>query len=199
MASFTFVLGDGRTIPGIGLGTFQIPASDAGAAVAAALKVGYKHVDTADSYRNEEEIGKALKGVDRAGVFVTTKLWPGNPQWGMPAKTYDETIAACKQSCQQLAIDSIDLYLIHAPMAGSAEARVAQWKALVECQAQGLCKSIGVSNYGIAHLKEIAAAGLPMPAGIPQSMSPLRTISFPSTWNPDPNGATNVTHTWLGV
>ena len=173
MASFTLVLGDGRTIPGIGLGTFQIPASDAEAAVAAALKVGYTHVDTADSYRNEEEIGKALKGVDRAGVFVTTKLWPGNPQWGMPAKTYDETIAACKQSCQQLAIDSIDLYLIHAPMAGSAEARIAQWKALVECQAQGLCKSIGVSNYGIAHLKEIAAAGLPMPAANQLELHPL--------------------------
>jgi 2,5-diketo-D-gluconate reductase A len=173
MASLTFVLGDGRTIPGIGLGTFQIAASDAEAAVAAAFKVGYKHVDTADSYQNEKEIGKALVKNDRGSIFVTTKLFPGNPQWGMPAKTYDETVAACKQSLANLGVDSIDLYMIHAPMAGSAEARVAQWKALVECQAQGLCKSIGVSNYGVAHLKEIAAAGLPMPAANQLELHPL--------------------------
>ena len=173
MASFSFLLGDGRKIPGVGLGTFQIVAADTEAAVAAALQVGYMLIDTADSYRNEAEVGKALKGVDRRRFFVTTKLWPGNPQWGMPAKTQEETVAACKQSLANLGVDSIDLYLIHAPMAGSAEARLAQWKALVECKAQGLCKSIGVSNYGIAHLKEIEDAGLPMPAANQLELHPL--------------------------
>jgi len=166
MASFSFTLG-------VGLGTFQIAAPNAEAAVTSAIQAGYKHVDTAESYANEAEIGAALRGVERASVFVTTKLWPGNPQWGMPAKTYDQALAACKASLSRLSVESVDLYLIHAPMAGGAEARLAQWRALVECQAQGLCKSIGVSNYGVAHLQEIAAAGLPMPAANQLELHPL--------------------------
>lgn len=165
MASFSFTLGDGRKIPGVGAGTFQIDASDAEAAVATALKVGYRHIDTAEGYNNEAEIGKALHAVvDRASIFVTTKLWSGNPGWGIPAKTYEQTIEACQQSLAKLAIDAIDLYLIHAPMAGSTEARIAQWKAVLECQRQGLCRSVGVSNYGIGHIKEIEDAGLALPS-----------------------------------
>ena len=173
MASFTFELGDGRMMPGVGLGTYQMTAADAEAAVTAALKVGYRHVDTAQGYGNEAAIGRALKAAGGPHVFVTTKLWPGNPQWGMPAKTYQQTVEACEQSLANLAIDVIDLYLVHAPTAGSSEARIAQWKAINDCQARGLCRSVGVSNFGIAHLKEIEAAGLPMPAANQLELHPM--------------------------
>ena len=81
--TMTFQLGDGRRMPAVGLGTYQMASSDAEAIVTAALKVGYRHVDTAEGYGNEAAIGRALKAADRAGVFVTTKLWPGNPEWGL--------------------------------------------------------------------------------------------------------------------
>jgi len=173
MASYTFQLGDGRTMPGVGLGTYQMSESDAEAAVTTALKLGYRHVDTAEGYSNEVAIGRALKAASVQHVFVTTKLWPGNPQWGMPAKTYQQTVEACEQSLANLGIDAIGLYLVHAPTAGSSEARVAQWKAIVDCQARGLCRSIGVSNFGVAHLKEIEAAGLPLPAANQLELHPM--------------------------
>ena len=179
MASMRFELGDGNTMPGVGLGTFQVKGAACEAAVTAALRAGYRHIDTAEGYGNEGDVAKGIEaaGVDRASVFITTKLWPGNPAWGMPAKTYAETIAACKNSVAKLGGSSIDLYLIHAPMAGSEKARVEQWKALVECRRLGLCKSIGVSNYGIAHLSEIAEAGLPMPAANQLELHPMNQSS----------------------
>ena len=173
MTTMRFELGDGLSMPGVGLGTFQMSGSACESAVKLALGAGYKHIDTAEGYRNEAEVGKGIhaSGVDRASVYVTTKSWPGNPAWGMPAKTYEQTIEACKQSASHLG--SIDLYLIHAPMAGSKEARIEQWKALVECRRLGLCKSIGVCNYGVSHLEEIAEAKLPMPAANQLELHPM--------------------------
>lgn len=174
MSSFTFELGDGANIPGVGLGTFQADGPDVVAAVATALELGYRHIDTAEGYSNEVDVGKGLKvsGVDRASVFITTKLWPGNPAWNMPVKTCEQTIEACKQSVKSLGIDAIDLYIIHAPFAGK-EGRIEQWKGCVECQKLGLAKSIGVSNFGLTHLRELADAGLPAPAANQLELHPL--------------------------
>merc|ERR1711998_325741 len=131
-----------------------------------ALRLGYRHIDTAQVYANESACGRAIaaSGVPREALFVTTKLWPGTPDWGQEPKTYDQTIECCKESVAKLGVGKVDLYLVHTPLGGGTEGRMQQYKGLVECQKQGLCTSIGVSNYGIAHLKEIEAAGLPLPA-----------------------------------
>ena len=164
MASFNFKLADGNSLPGVGLGVFMMEGPDCVSAVLAALAAGYRHIDTAQSYNNEAAVGEGLKasGVPRESVYITTKLWPGNPAWGMPLKSHEEAVAACKASVADLGIETVDLLLVHAPFGGT-EGRLGIWKALIECQKQGLAKSIGVCNYGIAHLEEIAAAGLPAP------------------------------------
>ena len=87
-------------------------------------------------------------------------------------KTYETTIEACKESVRKLGVDKIDLYLVHTPFSGK-EARIEQWRALVECQRLGLCKSIGVSNYGIKHLQELTEAGLPTPSANQLELHPL--------------------------
>ena len=170
----TFTLGDGNTMPAIGLGTFQIPDAEVDEPVATALKLGYKHIDTAEFYANEAGVGRALaaSGVARESVFITSKLNPGNPNWGQTVKTYETTIEACKESVRKLGVDKIDLYLVHTPFSGK-EARIEQWRALVECQRLGLCKSIGVSNYGIKHLQELTEAGLPTPSANQLELHPL--------------------------
>ena len=86
MASFNFKLADGNSLPGVGLGVFMMEGPDCVSAVLAALAAGYRHIDTAQSYNNEAAVGEGLKasGVPRESVYITTKLWPGNPAWGMP-------------------------------------------------------------------------------------------------------------------
>ena len=154
-------------LPMVGFGTYLISDEDAPAAVAAALGAGYRHIDTAAGYHNEAGVGDGLRrgmaevGLDREDVFLTTKLWPGNPAWGDPQKGYDATIAAFEASRSALQLEHVDLYLIHAPSGGPK--RVNQWRALVDLKAQGKARAIGVSNYTEAHMDEIRAAGLPMP------------------------------------
>lgn len=154
-------------LPKVGFGTYLIPDEDAPMAVAAAIGAGYRHIDTAAAYRNEAGVGRGFKdglsaaGLDRADLFVTSKLWPGNPAWGDAPKGYDETISAFEASLAALRLDYVDLYLIHAP-SGGAE-RVNEWRALVDLKAQGRTKAIGVSNYTEAHVEEIRAADLPLP------------------------------------
>ena len=97
-------------------------------------------------------------------LYITTKLWPGNPDWGQPPKDFESTLTACRDSLSKLGLTFVDLYLIHTPLGGGHEGRLAQWRALVALQSEGACTSIGVSNYGARHLQEIAEAGLPMPA-----------------------------------
>ncbi|KAF9584527.1 hypothetical protein BGW38_006136 [Lunasporangiospora selenospora] len=115
----------------------------------AVLTAGYRHIDTAAFYENEESVGAAIRksGIPREDIFVTTKLFEDD-------QGYESAIKACKVSLKKLGLDYIDLYLIHAPMRG-AERRKQSWKALETLHAQGIVKSIGVSNYGVAHLKEI--------------------------------------------
>lgn len=154
-------------LPLVGFGTYLISDADAVAAVAAAIGAGYRHIDTAAGYYNEAGVGQGIRdglsaaGLDRADVFVTTKLWPGNPAWGDAPKGYDETIAAFETSRAALGLDHVDLYLIHAPSGGPE--RVNEWRALVDLKEQGKTRAIGVSNYTEAHIEEIRAAGLPMP------------------------------------
>lgn len=141
---------DGHTIPTLGLGVYQAPVgAETQAAVRAALACGYRHVDTARVYQNEGDVGQALRdsGVPRAEVFVTTKLW--NADHG-----YDAARRACEASLQRLGLDYLDLYLIHWPV---ATVRHETWRALVDLQRHGLCRSIGVSNYTVRHLTDMLA------------------------------------------
>jgi 2,5-diketo-D-gluconate reductase A len=163
-------IADGVRIPVVGFGTYLIPDADASGAVTAALDAGYRHVDTAEAYENETGVGSALAaaldaGLARDELFVTTKLFPGNPAWGAPAKTFDTTIESLDASLERLGLDHVDLYLIHAPLTPAE--RVDQWRALVELREQGKTRAIGVSNFSRVHIEELLDAGLPRPGVSP--------------------------------
>jgi len=149
-------LNDGRRMPVLGLGTYGLTGRKGVQAMQDALAVGYRLLDTARLYANEREVGLAIRGsgVPREEVFVTTKLW--NRDHG-----YESTIRACERSLRELEMDSVDLYLIHWPVPGR---RRETWKAMeVLCRA-GKARSIGVSNYTIGHLEELAEYASIVPA-----------------------------------
>ena len=154
-------------MPMIGFGTYLISNDDAQSVVLESLRVGYRHIDTAEAYGNEQGVGLAIQtgmqelGLNREDIFVTTKLWPGNDAWGQPVKTYQTTIDSLNQSLSRLQLKYIDLYLIHAPLA--QEQRMEQWQALVELRHMGKARTIGVSNFSATHINEIKVAGLPLP------------------------------------
>lgn len=155
------------SIPLLGFGTYLIPDDEAAQAVHDAIHAGYRHIDTAEFYANEVGVGEGIRrglaseGLARRDVFVTTKLWPGNAAWGQTPKTTETTIASLHESLARLGLDDVDLYLIHATF--DREQRLAQWRGLVELQEQGKARAIGVSNFSIAHLRDLEAAGLPRP------------------------------------
>jgi diketogulonate reductase-like aldo/keto reductase len=141
-------LSNGVEMPLLGLGVWRIPDGDETEnAVAAALETGYRHVDTAQLYRNERAVGRAIRasGLDRAEVFVTTKLHPGSND---PARALDESLG-------RLNMDHVDLFLIHWPSAAASE----QWRALERAYDQGLARAIGVSNWGAPELDALVARG----------------------------------------
>ncbi|GMH74286.1 hypothetical protein TrST_g7086 [Triparma strigata] len=149
----------------IALGTYQVKADDAYEAVIKGLQVGYRHIDTAQSYGNEEAIGRAItecidNGVTtRNDLTVTTKLWPGSDERNFgKEKGYEETIETCKSSLKKMGLDYFDVYLIHGPFSST---RVHQYEALCKLKAEGFCKQIGVSNYGVDELEEIKHLDVP--------------------------------------
>ena len=155
-------------MPMVGFGTYLISNDDAEDLIPTAIRAGYRHIDTAEGYQNEEGVGKGIQvsinqgSVTRAELFITTKLWPGNVNWGETPKAFDATIASLNSSLARLQLDYVDLYLIHAPF--QKEHRIEQWKALVELQKQGKVRAIGVSNFTQEHIDDIIAAELPLPA-----------------------------------
>ena len=152
----TLPLRSGGTIPVVGLGVWQAPRGGVTKdAVATAIAKGYRHVDTARIYGNEAEVGEGLRasGVDRKELFVTTKLW--NEDQG-----YDSALRAFDASLKRLALDYVDLYLIHWPVAGK---RKDSWRALEKIKAEGRAKHIGVSNYLVPHLEELFATANEIP------------------------------------
>ncbi len=141
-------LNDGAAIPRLGYGTYMVPGrGPCRRAVAHALEVGYRHIDTAAFYANEEDVGRAVResGIARSELFITTKLWNSDQGYASALKAFD-------RSLQRLGLDYVDLYLIHWPEPGK---RRDSWRALVELKRQGRARSIGVSNYTIAHLQEL--------------------------------------------
>ena len=134
----TFKLNDGNNIPVIGFGTFQIPADGSTYdAVKMALAAGYRHIDTAVAYFNEQEVGKAIKdsGIPRDQIWVTTKMW-------LQDYKYEDAKKSIETSLNKMGLDYIDLYLLHQPYGEVEEA----WKALEEAKKAGKIRSIGVSN-----------------------------------------------------
>ncbi|MBN1149870.1 aldo/keto reductase [candidate division WOR-3 bacterium] len=159
-------------MPVAGFGTYQLSVDGAEFCVKEALKAGFRHIDSAEGYNNEEGTGKGIKaaGVSRGDIFVTTKLFPGYKQWGAPEKTYKQTIETLKNQLKQLRLDYVDLYLIHAPL---SELRLEQWNALAELKKSGLTRHIGVSNYNEERIKEILDAGLSKPEANQVEFHPL--------------------------
>jgi len=142
-------LNDGRTMPQFGLGVWQVPDDQAPDVVQHAIQVGYRLVDTAAVYGNEEGVGKALAaaGVAREKLFITTKL--ANPDHG-----FDETLRAFDRSLARLGLDYVDLYLIHWPRP-TLNRYVETWRAFIRLREEGRVRSIGVSNFTIPHLQRV--------------------------------------------
>jgi len=142
-------LNDGNTIPQIGFGVFQVPEEETYNAVIAALQAGYRSIDTAKAYGNEEGVGKAIadSGIAREELFVTTKLW--NDDHG-----HDEALKAFDASLSKLGLDYLDLYLIHWPVPAQ-DRYVDTYKAFEQLRSEGRVRSIGVSNFTEAHLQRL--------------------------------------------
>jgi 2,5-diketo-D-gluconate reductase A len=148
----TLPLNDGNSILQLGYGVFKVPPAETERAVSEALEVGYRHIDTAAVYGNEEGVGAAIasSGIPRDELFVTTKLWNDRQSGDEPHRAIDESL-------QKLRLDAVDLYLIHWPAPRNG-AYVNAWEKLVEIRESGKARSIGVSNFLVPHLEEIVAA-----------------------------------------
>jgi 2,5-diketo-D-gluconate reductase A len=156
----TIQLNDGHTIQQLGFGVFQIDPDETAEAVATALDVGYRHIDTAEMYGNEEGVGEALRasGLDREDVYVTSKLNNGHHRPDDARRAFDGTLSA-------LGTDYVDLFLIHWPLPTLYDGDyVATWKTLEEFKSDGRARSIGVSNFEVAHLERLAAEADVVPA-----------------------------------
>ncbi len=146
-------LNDGRPLPQLGFGVFQIPPADTAQAVAQALDVGYRHIDTAEMYGNERGVGEGIRasGVPRSEVFVTSKLNNGFHRPDDARRAFDRTLV-------ELGFDEVDLFLVHWPLPGLYDGDfVSTWRALEEFKRDGRARSIGVSNFQIVHLERLAA------------------------------------------
>jgi len=156
----TIQLNDGNEIPQLGFGVFQVEPRETAGAVAHALQVGYRHIDTAEMYGNERQVGEAVRasGLDRGDVFVTSKLNNGDHR-------PDDARAAFARTLSELGFDHVDLFLIHWPLPTLYDGDyVSTWKTLEEFKQDGRARSIGVSNFQVDHLERLAAETETVPA-----------------------------------
>src|SRR5580700_5842668 len=140
------ILADGTVMPLLGLGVWQVPdGPECVNAVRSALELGYRHIDTAQAYGNEESVGLALResGIPREEVFITTKFYPGSRD---PA-------AEAEQSLRRLGVDQLDLYIVHWPQGGPTWA----WPGMEQAKQRGHARSIGVSNFSVGELEKVTA------------------------------------------
>jgi diketogulonate reductase-like aldo/keto reductase len=161
----TIDLGNGVKIPRLGLGVWRAaPGGETRRAVAAALAEGYRHIDTAAVYGNEEDVGAAVResGIPRDQIFVTTKLW-NDDQGSGAARAFEATL-------KRLGLEYVDLYLIHWPV---PKLRLGSWRLLEQLQAEGRCRAIGVSNFTERHLDELLDQAQKVPAVNQVEMSPF--------------------------
>ena len=155
-------LSDGNEVPLLGLGVWQVPdGPECVNAVRWALELGYRHIDTAQAYGNEESVGQALResGVPREEVFLTTKFYPGGRN---PA-------GAAEQSLRRLGVDQVDLYIIHWPQRGPTWA----WPGMEQARERGYTRSIGVSNFSVEELTQVISAGSIPPVANQVQFSPF--------------------------
>jgi methylglyoxal/glyoxal reductase len=161
----TIPLRDGREIPQLGFGVFQIaPGGDTQRAVAAALGAGYRHVDTAAVYRNEADVGAGIRssGLESGSVWVTTKLANGDQGAATARRAFEASL-------ERLGMDAVDLYLLHWPH----ERRLESWRVLEQLQGEGLARSTGVSNFLVRHLDELLAH-----ANVPPAVNQIELSPF---------------------
>jgi 2,5-diketo-D-gluconate reductase A len=158
---------DGRTIPQFGLGVWQTPADETARVVGEAFRLGYRHIDAAAIYGNEEGVGQAIatSSIPRDQLFITTKLW--NADQGL-----DSARKALDTSLSKLKLDYVDLYLIHWPCPANGKF-IDSWKALIQARDEGKAKSIGVSNFRVEDIEHIVAATGVMPAVNQIELHPL--------------------------
>lgn len=163
----TFELNNKQHIPAVGFGVFMIPNDGPTYdATLAALKAGYRHIDTAAGYMNESDVGKAIKdsGIDRQDIFITSKLW-------LQDYGYENAKKGIENSLRLLGVDYIDLYLLHQPYGDYLEA----WKALEEAYEEGKLKSIGISNITVSLWNQFKDGMKVMPAVNQVEFNPCST------------------------
>src|SRR4051795_9500084 len=152
-----------REIPPLGLGTWQVPdGAECVNAVRWALELGYRHIDTAQAYGNEESVGEAIRdsGIAREDLFLTTKFYPGS----------DDPAKEAEQSLRRLGVDYVDLYIIHWPQGGPTWA----WPGMERAREQGYARSIGVSNFDVDELEQVVAAATSGPLVNQVQFSPFK-------------------------
>jgi 2,5-diketo-D-gluconate reductase A len=156
----TVTLNDGRSIPQLGFGVFQVNPAETAEAVSRALELGYRHIDTAEMYHNERGVGEAVRssGLDRSEVFITSKL-------SNARHSPDDARRAFELTLTELGFEYVDLFLIHWPLPTLYNGDfVSTWNTLEEFRRDGRARSIGVSNFQVEHLQRLEAAGGPVPA-----------------------------------
>lgn len=156
---FHLTLNNGVMMPALGLGVFQSPPEQTAAAVDTALRLGYRHIDTAAAYGNEREVGEGIRrsGVDRGDIFIETKVWVSD--YG-----YDKTQHAFEKAIGKLGVDTLDLLILHQPAPSRFDATIAAYKGLETLLADGKVRAIGISNFMPHHLDRLLDATAVIPA-----------------------------------
>ncbi len=154
-----FTLNNGVTMPALGFGVFQTPPDDTVAAVEAALRIGYRHIDTAASYGNERNVGEGIRrsGLGREAVFIETKIWIGD--YG-----YDQTLHGFEKSSRKLGVEQIDLLILHQPLPTDFDRTLGAYRALERLLKDGRVRAIGVSNFMVEYLDLLLADTEVVPA-----------------------------------